>query len=414
MRASSLFLATLITAATLPVAVVSFEKTPQPLSAGPAKSPKILSRRAQGLMAIYTAPGASGADLLYLSSADLGDSWTAPQRVNSVPGEVSDHGENSPQFFLSPDEMSIYAFWNARDAKSPGASHVRFSRAGAMMTTWSPAQTLDDDPLPNSHGFQTAAVGPDGTLYAAWLDMRDKDQAKTRDYTAGAAALYLTTSRDGGRTWSANQRIATDVCPCCRPAFAFTGNLALLAWRGVDDGDRRDIYSALSVDPGRNWQAPQLVHRDNWKIKGCPHVGPSLATAGGRIHVAWFSEAAGKPGIFLSSTADGRNFSPKRSLSEGTVDPTHPVLASNEGRLAVAFQARDARAKDSWGKMSIYYREVLPSGALSALVKAGEPAEGAVTYPSLPLGMSGRTFLGWTETRGEAGPKALVLRGRPR
>ncbi len=412
MRASFLFIATLITAATIPVAVVSFEKSPHSLASGPAKSPKFISRRAQGLMALYTAPGASGADLIYLSSNDLGESWTPPQRVNNVPGEVSDHGENSPQFFLSPDEMSIYAFWNSRDPKSPGASHVRFSRAGAMMTAWSPAQTIDDDPLPNSHGFQTAAVGPDGTLYAAWLDGRDKDKSKTRNYTAGASAIYLTTSRDGGKTWSPNQRIATDVCPCCRPSFAFAGKLAMLAWRGVDDGDLRDIYAAVSTDAGATWQASQLVNRDNWKIKGCPHVGPSLATVGDRIYVAWFSEANGRPGIFLSSTTDGKTFSPKRSLSEGAVDPTHPMLASYEGRLAVTFQARDARERDSWGRMNIYYREVLPGGGLSPLVKAGQPTEGAVTYPSLALGMSGRTFLGWTETRGEAGPKAFLLRGR--
>lgn len=95
-------------------------------------------------------------------------------------------------------------------------------------------------------------------------------------------------------------------------------------------------------------------------------------------------------------------------------NPTHPFVASGENRLAVAFQARDAKAQDSWGKMNIYYREILSNGTLSPLVKAGVPKEGAVTYPSIALGMSGRTFLGWTETRGEKGPQALLLRGRAR
>jgi hypothetical protein len=413
MRAtSSLILASLITVAATPVATVSFEKSPQPLAAGPAKSPKFLSRRAQGLMAIYTAPGQRGADLMYISSNDVGESWTPPQRINHVPGEVSDHGENSPQLFLAPDEMTLYAFWNARDPQNPGVSHVRFSRGGAMMTTWSPAVTLDDDPGPNSHGFQGAAVGPDGTLYAAWLDMRDKDKAKTRNYTAGAAAVYLTTSHDGGATWAPNQRIATDVCPCCRVSFGFLGERAFVAWRGVDDGDLRDIYLASSEDAGRTWKQPQIVNRDNWKIKGCPHVGPSLATAGGRLHVTWFSEAGGKPGIFLASTSDGVKFSPKKLVSEGTTDPTHPYLAAYEDRLAVAFQARDASADDSWGKMQIFYREVRPDGSLAGLVKAPAPTDGSVTYPALALGMSGRTFLGWTQTGGEKGPQALLLRGR--
>ncbi len=413
MRASYLLIASLITAATIPVASVSFEKEPQALHGGKtAKSPKFISRRAQGLLSVYTVPGERGADLYYTSSNDLGESWTEPQRINNIPGEVSDHGENSPQVFLAPDEMTLYAFWNSRDPKNPGASHIRFSKAGAMQTVWSPAITIDDDPAPNSHGFQGAAVGPDGTLYSAWLDGRDKDAAKTHDYTAGASAVYLTTSKDNGKTWSKNQRIAIDVCPCCRVSFGFTGGRTVVAWRGVDDGDLRDIYTASSSDAGLTWSKPNLVNRDNWKIKGCPHVGPSLATVGDKLFVVWFSEANGKPGIFFSSTTNGTDFAPKRSFSEGTVDPTHPTITAYENRLAVAFQARDAKDKDSWGKMNIYYRELQSNGSLTPLIKAGVPKEGAVTYPTIALGMSGRTFLGWTETRPEKGPQALLLRGR--
>lgn len=414
MRIAIVLLSLMLMSATIPAPQgVVFEKDPQALHAGkPAKSPKFISRRAQGLMSIFTVPGERGADLFYSSSSDLGESWTDAQRVNNVAGEVSDHGENSPQFFLSPDEMSIYAFWNARDPKNPAGSHVRFSRAGAMMTTWSPAVNIDDDPQPNSHGFQGAAVGPDGTLYAAWLDMRDKDAAKTKNYTAGAASVYLTRSLDGGKTWLKNVRIASDVCPCCRVSFGFAGDRAMLSWRGVDDGDVRDIYVATSADRGQTWSKPNVVSRDNWKIKGCPHVGASLASAGGKVYAAWFSEAAGKPGIFVSATADGVTFTPKRFVSEGTVDPTHPQLVALDDRVAVTFQARDTKEQGSWGKTHVFYRELLPSGAWSPLTRAGVAKEGTITYPSLALGMSGRTFLGWTENRGEKGPQAILSRGR--
>jgi hypothetical protein len=404
--------ATLATAAAVAPGI-QFEKQAQALHGGkPAKSLKLLSRRAQGLAGIYSAPSERGADLYYVSSNDLGESWSEPQRINHIPGEVSDHGENSAQLFFSPDELTLYAFWNARDVK--GGSHVRFSRGAAMMTAWSPAVTLDDDPLPNSHGFQGAGVGPDGTLYAAWLDMREREAAKTGDYTAGAAAVYVTRSTDGGKTWSKNVRVARDVCPCCRAAFGFTGGRVVVAWRGVDSGDMRDVYAATSADSGATWSKPAPVYRDNWKIKGCPHVGPSLATVGDKLFVVWFSEAGGKPGIFYSTTTNGERFSPRVPLSEGTVDPSHPFATAYENRLAVTFKARDPRERDSWGKSCVYYREIGPGGVVAPLIKAAAPAEGSVSNPAAALGMSGRTFLSWTENRGEAGPRAMLLRGRAR
>jgi len=413
MKTAIVLSASLLLAAPVPVATVSFEKEPQTLHGGKAaKSPKVITRRAQGLLAIYTAPAERGADLYFVTSNDLGESWSEPQRVNNIPGEVSDHGENSAQLFLSPDEMTLYAFWNSRDPKNPAASHVRFSKGGAMMTTWTPAVTLDDDPAPNSHGFQGAGVAPDGTVYAAWLDGRDKDQAKTGDYTAGASSVYLTRSTDGGKTWSKNIAIARDVCPCCRVSFGFTGGRVVASWRGVVTGDFRDIYTATSSDRGQTWSKPALVSRDGWKIKGCPHVGASMAASGDKLFVVWYTEANGRPGIYFASTTNGTAFTAKRLLSEGTVDPTHPYVSAAEGRLGVAFQARDAREKDSWGKMSIYYRELMADGAVSPLLKVGVPKEGAVTYPSTALGMSGRTFVAWTESHGEKGPRALLLRGR--
>ena len=242
--------------------------------------------------------------------------------------------------------------------------------------------------------------------------MRDAEAAKTGDYTAGAAAVYLTKSTDGGKTWSKNQRLSTDVCPCCRVSFGFVGGRVVVSWRAVVTGDIRDIHFVSSADKGATWTQPRPIAVDNWKIKGCPHVGASLATAGDKLYAIWFTEAGGKPGIFLASSTNGVEFTPKRSVSDGTTDATHPFVAAYENRLGVAFQARDAKAEDSWGKMSIYYREIGANGTLTPLQKVGVPKVGAVNYPSLALGMSGRTFIGWTETRGEKGPQAVLVRGR--
>jgi hypothetical protein len=392
--------ALVLLAASLP-SPFQFEPEPQALS---GRSPKIAVRRQHGLFLLTTEKG----DLMFRTSQDLGDTFSEPVRVNNVPKEISDHGENSPQLLLSPDENTIYAVWNSRDPGAPMASHVRFSRANAMMPQWSPAVTVDDDPKPNSHSFQSAAVAPDGTIYVAWLDGRDRTAE-----TAGMASIYMTRSTDGGKTWAKNVRVAERICPCCRLSFAFLNGRVYLAWRQVDEGDIRDIYLAYSADQGETWSKPREVARDGWKINGCPHVGPALATLNNKLYVAWFSEGGEKPAIYLASSADGgETFSPKQMVSVGTTDPTHPQLAATESKLALTFQARDANQSGGWGKMGVYYREIYPTGKLSPLVRVAEPKTSA-KYPAVALGLSGRIFLSWTEGDSTSS-QAYLLRGRAR
>jgi len=387
------------------------------------RSPKVVARRAHGVLMTYTARSDSGQghDLFFQSSSDVGDAFESRQRINSEPGEVSDHGENSPQLLTSPDDSTLYAVWNSRDAKNPMGSHVRFTRSAAMRPSWSPAITVNDDLQPVSHGFQTAAVGPDGTIYAAWLDGRNRTERQGdpaghhhgsgKGVTGGTADVYLARSVDGGRTFEKNVRIASRICPCCRPAVGFSKGRVIVAWRQVDDGDIRDIYAATSSDKGVTWGAPARVARDNWAINGCPHVGPALATLGDRLYVAWFSEGSNKPSINLAWSSDGGNtFSVKRPVSEGTADPTHPQLVAAQDRLALVFQARDVATNNGWGKMAAYYREIYPDGSLSPLVLAGRSKLGA-SYPTVALGMSGRIFVGWTQGA-EGGTQGYLVRGR--
>jgi len=388
---------------------VSFEPEVQSLGAG--KSPKFFARRAHGLMMVKTVPAqGGGADLMFQSSPDLGESFADVMRVNHVAGEVYDHGENSPQLLTSPDESMLYAVWNGRDPKNPESGSIRFSRAGTMRTVWSPAVTVNDDLKPASHGFQTAAVAPDGTIYIAWLDGRD-GRGSTEGATGGTTSIYMTKSTDGGKTWSKNVRVGTNVCPCCRVTWGFVNGKVIIGWRYVEAGDIRDIYVATSEDKGDTWGKAVPVFKDGWKIKGCPHVGPAMAVMGGKLYVTWFTEGSNDPAIYLAVSSDGgKTFGARTKLSVGTTDPTHPQIVVNEDRMAVVFQARDAKAKGGWGKMGVYYREIHADGAMSPLVRAGE-GKGTLTYPTAQLGLSGRIFLGWTETvEGEG--KAMLLRGR--
>lgn len=401
----------LLAAETAPVAQkLEFEASPRVVAKG--RNPKLLARRAHGLMMLYSAPasGGQGMDIYYQSSNDVGDTFTPPQRVNQLAGEVSDHGENSAQLLVSPDDATLYAVWNGRDPKNPQVSQIRVASGAAMMTRWSPAVTVNDDGLPVSHGFQGAAVSPEGTLYVAWLDGRDGVERSREGVTGGVTSLYLSYSTDGGKTFAKNVRIAQGVCPCCRASIGFAKGAVVVSWRGTEAGDMRDVMVSRSTNQGATWSTPKLVARDGWKIKGCPHVGPSVTALDDRLYVTWFSEPNGKPSIYAAESNDGGvTFAPKRLVSEGTHDPTHPLVAPGDDRVAVTFQARDAARDRGWGKMGAYYRELLPGGRLSALTRL--EGTGPVNYPSAALGLSGRIFVAWTEAR-EEGSVIVMTRGR--
>ena len=402
-----LLVAPAFAAGSLPPSRAEFEPQPRVLVKG--RSPKFVTRRAHGLSVIYTvaAPG-GGMDLMFQSSPDLGDTFTEPVRVNDVPGEVSDHGENSAQLFYSDSTDALYAVWNARVKDAPGTI-IRFASSSAMRPAWSKALTINDDGAQASHGFQGAAVGPDGTIYAAWLDVRGRSQSET--YTGSGSSVYIATSRDSGKTFSKNIQVARDVCPCCRPSFGFAKGQVVVAWRGIEAGDMRDIWAASSSDSGATWNKQHLAVRDGWKIKGCPHVGPSIAALNGILYMAWFSEAGGKPAILMADSADGgKTWLHRAAVSTGTTDPTHPQLAEGDGRIGLVFQARAAGKAAGWGKVGAYYREIAGPGAITPLQRVGE---GAVTsnYPSVALGLSGRIFIGWSETT-DGGANAYLIRGR--
>ena len=349
---------TFLTAADATRAVsLLFEKEAREVA--PGRSPKFLTRGAQGLLLLSAAPGADGKgqDLFLRSSSDGGDTFSEAMRVNQTPGEVSDGGENSAVLAAAPDHSYLYAVWMARDPRTPMAGLIRFARSAGMSPSFSPALTINDDSLSTTHSYQTLGVAPDGAIYVAWLDGRETAHSHHGPGHAPIMTLFLARSTDKGRTFGKNIRVAGNICPCCRPSIAFLDGKVFLAWRSVESGDIRDMFTAFSSDQGQTWSQPVLVARDGWKLNGCPHVGPAMAALGGKLHVAWYTEGGADPGVYLAASEDaGRSFRGKRKVSGATLDPTHPQLAAAEDKLALVFQARSGDREQGRGRVGVYYR----------------------------------------------------------
>lgn len=374
-----------------------FESRPRVVAEG--RDP-MLAVRASGAISLMKV---DKGDLWVQTSHDGGDSFEPGVRVNDTAGEVSSHGESSPQLQVRT-RGEFYCMWQAR--RGSGEGHVlRFARS----TNWgeSFSRAIDVDPGAPSQSFFTMNVSTKGIVYAAWLDGRDRDKGR-----AGTSAVYMARSVNRGVSFEKPVRIALDACPCCRPAIAFNGDRGVyIAWRAVLDGNIRDIFVAASADEGSSWGAPVRVAEDNWVLNGCPHSGASMASIGKRLFVAWYAVREKRPALSLAYSDDGgKTFSRRIPVSEGVLDPNHPYLNAIGDRLALAFQGRPTAGGQDWAPVSAYYREVDAAARLSALHMVGH-ALGSSSYPVFAFEEPGRIYVAWTEPTKD-GKVVVLSRGR--
>jgi hypothetical protein len=374
-----------------------FESKPRIVAQG--RDP-MLAVRASGAISLMKV---EKGDLWVQTSFDGGDSFEPGVRVNDAAGEVSSHGESSPQMQVRT-RSEFYCLWQTRRGDAEG-SVLRFARSMNWGESFSKA--IDVDPGSPSQAFFTMDVSPKGSVYAAWLDGRDRGKGR-----AGTSAVYVARSANKGLSFEKPVRVALDVCPCCRPSIAFGGERGVyVSWRGVLEGNVRDIFVAASTDEGSTWGAPVRLAEDNWVLNGCPHSGASMASIGKRLFVAWYAVREKQGAISIAYSDDGAGtFSRRIPVSEGVLDPNHPFLDSVGDRLALVFQGRPSGRAQGWAAVNVYYREIDAQARLGPLETAGH-AGGSASYPVFAFEEPERLYVAWTEPTRDG--KAVVLsRGR--
>jgi hypothetical protein len=326
------------------------------------------------------------------------------RQVNKQPGDVRVTSESSGLLLRAPDRRALYAFWNEPDTRQTFANRLVFSVYDISAGKWGAPLTINDDSAPTTHSFQAAAVGADGVIHVAWIDRRHYRVTGPNDYSGGgdhsrgiepSASLYYSWSTDGGRTFAKNRYITGLVCACCRLAFGFSKGNVVIAWRSVEPGEVRDIFTTYSSDNGSTWAKPQLASRDNWVIDGCPHVGPSLASTSSALHLAWLTAASGKPELYVITSKDGGRTFNERTLASGGINrANHPRLIARGDRVGIAFEGKVGSAE--FPGRSVIYRELGGDGAPSPPTVISND-HGVASYPALAEDRRG-LLIAWTES----------------
>ncbi|HSE17030.1 MAG TPA: sialidase family protein [Pyrinomonadaceae bacterium] len=308
----------------------------------------------------------------------------SPVRVNREAGSATAWRGDQPSVAVGPDG-AVYVLWTARvEAGDKHGTDLYLSASTDRGRTFASEVKVNDDKAPGPHGMHSLAVAKDGRIYAGWLDERNIHAPKPSTKAEGHHMesnrdLYLATSTDGGRTFSRNQKVATDACPCCKTSLVVSADGTLYAgWRQVLPGSYRHIAVASSTDGGAKFSAPVIVSDDRWMLQGCPVSGPSLSVDGasGNLKVVWFAAGeGGAPGVYFAESKDrGHSFSPRQLLSQETVRGT-PALAVHDNNLVALWQNSDVAET----KM----REIGSAGAALSVAANAESPAGAFAHDTL-------------------------------
>ncbi len=239
---------------------------------------------------VYIAYGMGNA--LYLSvSENQGKSFSNPVMIGEA-GQLSLGMRRGPRITAHQGVLTVSAVYGAKGKGQDG--DILAWKSLDRGKTWSKPVRVNDVEGSAREGLHAMAVGPDGTLACTWLDLREK-----------GTTLYLSTSKDGGSTWSANvlayRSPSGTICECCHPSLAFglKGRLWIMFRNSL--AGARDMYLFSTDDLGKKFTDAQKLGQGTWMLNACPMDGGSLSIdKKGQPYTCWRREN----GVF-STSADG-------------------------------------------------------------------------------------------------------------
>jgi hypothetical protein len=208
----------------------------------------------------YTGPA------MFSRSTDGGASFSTPQVVFATGTNKQTIG-NVPVVFPNGDVAVLGTYFdNASLGKNSQSLWIALSRNGGRTFT-APRLVMDMQSLPVP-GLRTGdtvpmfAVAADGTLYATWQDVRFSNGKRTD--------VLVTSSRDEGQTWSMPVK-ANDTPAGAQDAFTpvvavdAKGRVGILYYDLRDDTSTKDgafmtaEWLTTSTDGGRTWSASRRI-----------------------------------------------------------------------------------------------------------------------------------------------------------
>ena len=261
---------------------------------------------------IYLTGKPNAAATNYVRSGDGGATWSRPLIVSDDNAPAIATGTIRGPHLAVGSNGTVHVAWMA----SPKA--MMYARLPRGAERFDPPRNLVTTHAGLDGGGSVAADNH-GRVFVAWhapASKPDGDEASRR--------VYLATSSDDGRTFSAERAMfdPTGACGCCGMRL-FAANEALLCiYRGATETTHRSLFLLASRDSGESFAGAELAPME---LGVCLMSTNAFAAAGGDALVAW--ETLGK--ISWGRVAPARGTSVERAIPAPgeTKSQKHPSLA---------------------------------------------------------------------------------------
>jgi hypothetical protein len=289
----------------------------------------------------------------YLRSTDNGRTFSSPLRINTTDAGVAVGRERGPKLALGKDG-AVHAAWIGPRGK--GAWYTRLEKNGRF----APERDVNDGGKPVDGTTLAADAG--GRVFVFWIDARLPPDSNS----PAAHAIFYARSNDGGATFALSRQLNSSypglACACCNlEASAGADGTIRLVFRGGYQA-LRDMQLVETRDGDHfTWRE---VHKDGWKLEGCPMSGADLRTSfPAGPAVAWMSQ-----GEVYYRIGDGLRLTP---TTPKTTTRNYPLLlgsaagdrlfAWTEG-MELRWELTDAAGKTRTGVEKSLTRNSRPSG----------------------------------------------------
>jgi hypothetical protein len=281
----------------------------------------------------------AGGQISAASSKDGGRSFSTPVSVTKERLNLDWGPDARPKIVVDRNGGIALAFSIFRDKAFNGQVLTTRSTDGGQ--SFAPLRPITSSN--ESQRFEAIGLDADGSVFAAWLDKRNRVPAQQSGQKYDGAGLFFASSKDGGATYSGARLAADNTCECCRLGLGFAGpGRPVVVFRNIFEGSVRDHAIVTFSDLATAGEI-RRVSKDDWQIAACPHHGPSLSiSAAGTYHVTWYTNGKVRKGLFYARSRDGgRSFSKPIPIGQPDRNPSRPYVIADPGETAMVWKEFD-------------------------------------------------------------------------